>query len=58
MKERKNREGTEALDRLCCMTLAEMEREMQLCVVNITICRAVADGFRKLFHPVCHHQKT
>lgn len=58
MKERKNREGTEALDRLCCVTLAETGREMQLCIVNITICRAVADGFRKPFYPVCHHRKT
>lgn len=34
-------------------------REMEtLWIVNIPICRVVADGFKKLFHPVCYYQKT
>ena len=59
VKQKKNREGTEALGRLYGVSLDKVGREMEtLCIVNIPICRVVADGFKKLFHPVCSHQKT
>jgi len=59
MKQRKNREGTEALGRLCGVILDELGTEMEtLCIVNIPICRVVADRFRRLFCPVSHHQQT
>ena len=49
MKQRKNREGTEALGRPYRVTLDEVGREMEtLCIVNIPICRVVVDGFNSV----------